>query len=325
VVKDRAVHRKAGWLMNGRCLVTGASGFIGSALLREFRRRGLPALGASRLAEQESEWAIGEIDGVTEWRSALDGVQCVVHTAGRAHVLRDAEADPLGAFRRVNVEGTWRLATQAAETGVRRLVFISSIGVNGISTNGRGPFTSRDVPAPIEPYGQSKLEAELVLQEIAASTELEVVIVRPPLVYGPGVRANFLRLVKLVQRGWPLPLGGVDNRRSLVALDNLVDMLICCTAHPAAAGETFLVSDNDDLSTPDLLGRVGAALGMPVRLVPMPRWLLLQGARLIGRRGEAERLLGSLQVDIRHTRELLGWEPPISVDEGIRRAVGPLC
>jgi nucleoside-diphosphate-sugar epimerase len=311
--------------MHGCCLVTGATGFIGSALLRELKRRGRPAVAASRLSQQELDWTIGEIDGATEWRSALSGVQCVVHAAGRAHVLRDAEADPLGAFRRVNVEGTWRLATQAVEAGVRRLVFISSIGVNGISTNGRGPFTSSDLPAPIEPYGQSKLEAELVLREIAASTDLEVVIVRPPLVYGPGVRANFLRLVNLVQRGWPLPLGGVHNRRSLVALDNLVDMLIRCTDHPAAAGETFLVSDNDDLSTPDLLRRVGEAMGMPVRLVPMPRWLLLQGARLIGRSGEAERLLGSLQVDIRHTRELLGWEPPISVDEGIRRAVGPLC
>ena len=270
-------------------------------------------------------FGVGEIDSQTEWRPALVGVTCVLHAAGRAHILRDAAANPLAEFRRVNVEGTRRLALQAAEAGVQRLVFISSIGVHGISTDRRGPFTFEDRPAPIEPYGQSKLEAELALQEIAASTGLEVVIVRPPLVYGPGVRANFLRLMNLVQRGLPLPLGGLNNRRSLVALDNLVDLLICCARHPAAVGETFLVSDDDDLSTPDLLRRIGAAMGVPVRLVPMPRWLLLQGARLIGRRGEAERLLGSLQVDIRHTRELLGWEPPISVDEGIRRAVSASC
>ena len=325
MVTDETVHLEAGRLMNGRCLVTGASGFIGRALLRELGRKGRPAHGASRRAQQEAEWTIGKIDGSTDWRSALDGVRCVIHTAGRAHVLRDEDADPLGAFRRVNVEGTRRLALQAAESGVRRLVFISSIGVNGISTDGRGPFTCGDRPAPVEPYGQSKLEAEIVLHEIGASTGLEIVIVRPPLVYGPGVRANFLRLVKLVQRGWPLPLGGVDNRRSLVVLDNLVDLLICCMDHPAAAGETFLVSDNEDLSTPDLLRRVGVALGMRVRLVAMPRWMLLQGARLVGRLGEVERLLGSLQVDIRRTRELLGWEPRISVDEGIRHAVGPKC
>lgn len=311
--------------MTDSYLVTGASGFVGGSLLREFQRRGMAAVGVGRIPGPEIAHGVGEINSQTEWRPVLAGVACVLHAAGRAHILRDAAANPLAEFRRVNVEGTRRLALQAAEAGVQRLVFISSIGVNGISTDRRGPFTFEDRPAPIEPYGQSKLEAELALQEIAACTGLEVVIVRPPLVYGPGVRANFLRLMNLVQRGLPLPLGGVNNRRSLVALDNLVDMLICCARHPAAAGEIFPVSDNDDLSTPDLLRSIGAAMGVPVRLVPMPRWLLLQGARLIGRRGEAERLLGSLQVDIRHTRELLGWEPTISVDEGIRRAVGPLC
>jgi nucleoside-diphosphate-sugar epimerase len=311
--------------MNGRYLVTGASGFVGGALLEELRRRSLRAFGVGRTSSAGIEFGVGEIDAHTEWAPVLAGVTCVLHAAGRAHILRDAAANPLAEFRRVNVEGTRRLALQAAEAGVQRLVFISSIGVNGISTDRRGPFTFEDRPAPIEPYGQSKLEAEMALREIAASTGLEVVIVRPTLVYGPGVRANFLRLMNLVQRGLPLPLGGVNNRRSLVALDNLVDMLICGAQHPAAAGETFLVSDDDDLSTPDLLRRISAAMGVPVRLVPMPRWLLLQGARLIGRRGEAERLLGSLQVNIRHTRELLAWEPTISVDEGIRRAVRASC
>jgi len=311
--------------MTDRYLITGASGFVGSALLRELQRRNMAAVGVGRISSPEIKFGVSEMDSQTEWRTALTGVTCVLHAAGRAHILRDAAANPLAEFRRVNVEGTRRLALQAAEAGVQRLVFISSIGVNGISTDRRGPFTFEDRPAPIEPYGQSKLEAELVLQEIAASTGLEVVIVRPPLVYGPGVRANFLRLMNLVQRGWPLPLGGVNNRRSLVALDNLADVLIRCAQHPAAVGKIFLVSDGDDLSTPDLLRRLGASMGVPVRLVPMPRWLLLQGARMIGRRGEAERLLGSLQVDIRHTRKMLGWEPPISVDEGIRRAVSASC
>ena len=306
-------------------LVTGASGFVGRGLLREFQRRGLRAFGVARSPTPGIEYGVGDIGGHTEWRHLLKGIDCVLHAAGRAHVLREAAADPLAEFRQVNVEGTRRLALHAAEVGVRRLVFISSVGVNGISTNRRSPFTFEDRPAPVESYGQSKLEAELALHEIAASTGLEVVLVRPPLVYGPGVRANFLRLMNLVQRGLPLPLGGVNNLRSLVALDNLVDMLIRCAMHPAAVGQTFLVSDDHDLSTPELLHRLGAAMDVPVRLVPLPPSLLIQGARLIRMRGEAERLLGSLQVDIRHTRELLGWEPPISLDEGIRRVVSMTC
>lgn len=307
--------------MAGRYLVTGATGFVGGALLNELKRRKADAVGVGRTIRSGIDFGVGEVDAHTEWRRALCGVDCVVHAAGRAHILRDAEEDPLAAFRRVNVEGTRRLAIQAVESRVRRLVFISSIGVNGISTDGRGPFTHEDLPAPSEPYGQSKLQAEVALQEIAASTGLEVVIIRPPLVYGPGVGANFLRLLRLVRRGWPLPLDGIDNRRSLVALDNLVDMLICSSDHVAAAGNTFMVSDDDDISTPDLLRRLGAAMGIHVRLLRVPRTMLLQGARLIGRRGEAERLLGSLQVDIRRTQRLLGWTPPISVDEGIRRTV----
>jgi len=306
-------------------LVTGASGFVGGRLLGELRRRGIRAFGVGRTTAPGIGFGVGEIDAHTEWRPVLAGIDCVLHAAGRAHILRDAAANPLAEFRRVNVEGTRRLALQAAEAGVKRLVFISSIGVNGISTDRRGPFTSQDLPAPIEPYGQSKLEAELALQESAASTGLEIVIVRPPLVYGPGVGANFLRLMNLVRRGLPLPLGGINNRRSLVALDNLVDLLIHCAQHPASVGETFLVSDDDDLSTPDLLRHLGTAMGVPVRLFPMPRWLLLMGARLIGRRGEAERLVGSLQADIQHTREVLGWEPVVSVREGLRRTVGTSC
>jgi nucleoside-diphosphate-sugar epimerase len=310
--------------MSSACLVTGAKGFIGGAVLKEMARRGIEATGASRTAASSRCRAVGEIDGETDWRPVLERVGCVVHAAGRAHILRDASADPLSSFRRVNVAGTRRLAVQAAEAGVRRVVFISSIGVNGISTDGRGPFTADDVPTPAEAYGLSKWEAEKVLFEVAAETGLEVVIVRPPLVYGPAVKANFLRLIRLVGRGWPLPLGGVRNLRSLVALSNVVDLLICCVQRPEAVGRTFLVSDGEDLSTPELLRRLGTALGVNVRLFSVPDWLLLGSARLAGRGKEVERLVGSLQVDIALTMEVLGWQPVMSVDEGLRVTVESL-
>jgi nucleoside-diphosphate-sugar epimerase len=308
-------------MMASTYVVTGSSGFIGRALVSSLGRRGLPTLGVGRTAMPGVDVAVGEIDGRTEWRHVLHRGDCVVHTAGRAHVLRDTAVDPIASFRRVNVEGTRRLAMHAAEVGVRRLVFISSIGVNGVSTDGRPAFASTDLPAPVEPYGQSKWEAELQLRDIEARTGLEVVIVRPPLVYGPGVQANFRRLIKLAQSGLPLPLGGIENRRSLVALDNLLDLLIVCAERPVAAGKTMLVSDDEDLSTPDLLRRIGNAMNVPVRLFPVPRLVLLQGSSLVGRRGEAERLLGSLQVDIGDTRRLLDWTPPITLDEGLRRTV----
>ena len=310
-----------------RVLVTGASGFVGRAVVARLAEEGsgrMPVAGVRRAAGAFREaCALGPLEEFGAGVALPEGLDTVVHLAGRAHVLDEPEADPLEAFRRVNVEGTLNLARRAADSGVRRFLFVSSVGVNG-NVSGR-PFTERDAPAPQEPYAVSKYEAEQGLWKLAAETGMEVVVVRPPLVYGPGAPGNFGRLLRWVQRGVPVPLGAVTrNRRSLVALDNLVDLLVTCLDHPAAAGEMFLVADGEDVSTAGLLRRVGDALGRPARLVPVPPGLLRAGARAVGRGEMARRLLDSLQVDISDTRETLGWEPPVSVDEGLRRAVAPL-
>lgn len=233
--------------------------------------------------------------------------------------MGDTAADPLAEFRRVNVEGTLQLARQAAKAQVRRFVFVSSIKVNGEWTEPGRPFLADALPDPRDPYGISKSEAEQRLRNLAEETGMEVTIVRPPLVYGPGVKANFMALMTWLVRGVPLPLGAIHNARSLVAIDNLVDLIVTCVDHPAAANQTFLVSDDEDLSTADLLRRMGRALGKPARLVPVPQRLLTLGAMVLGKPGVAQRLCGSLQVDIAKTRELLAWNPPVSVDEGLRR------
>jgi nucleoside-diphosphate-sugar epimerase len=251
------------------------------------------------------------------WAEALRNRQCVVHLAARVHVMHDASSDPLAEFRKANVESTLALATQAAQSGVQRFVFISSVKVNGEHTQTGHPFRSDDQPAPQDPYGISKMEAEVGLRAIARQTGMEVVIIRPPLVYGPGVKANFASMVRWLQRGMPLPLGAIDNRRSLVALDNLVDLIVTCLDHPAAANQTFMVSDGDDVSTTELLQRMGAALGKPARLLPVPQGLLEWGAALLGKKDVAQRLFSSLQVDAEPTRQLLGWKPPVSLDQGL--------
>ena len=234
--------------------------------------------------------------------------------------MTEQATDPLLEFRHINVDGTLNLARQAAEAGTRRFVFLSSIKVNGERTNPGRPFTADQQPEPGDPYGVSKMEAEIALRELAKKTGMEVVIIRPPLVYGPGVKANFLEMMRWLSRGVPLPLGAVtQNKRSLVALGNLVDLVETCIEHPAAANQTFLVSDGEILSTADLLQRLGIALGCPARLIPVPVGLLKLGAALLGRSAVAQRLCGSLEVDIGKTRELLGWSPPLSVDEGLRR------
>lgn len=269
--------------------------------------------------------AVGDIHEATDWSAALNGCSTVVHLAARVHVMNERASDPLREFRRTNVDGTLHLARQAARSGVRRFVFVSSIKVNGEATSAGRPFTSADAPAAEDAYGISKMEAEQGLSTIARDTGMEVVIVRPPLVYGPGVKANFASLMRAVQRGIPLPLGSVsNNRRSLVALDNLVDLLITCIDHPAAASQTFLVSDGEDLSTTALIRRIGQALGKPARLLSVPPALLELGAAVVGKRDMAQRLLGNLQVDINHTRTTLGWTPPITVDEGLRRATASM-
>lgn len=304
-------------------LVTGASGFVGRALVERLLAEGVPTRAATRgiavVPVGAQRVPAPNLGPDADWRAALDGVACVVHLAGRAHVMRDRAADPLNEFRRVNVDGTLALARQAAAAGVRRFVFVSSIKVNGEATAAGRPFTGQDAPAPLDAYGISKWEAEQALRALAADTGMEVVIVRPVLVYGPGVKANFRSLMAWLAHGWFLPLGALHNRRSLVALDNLIDLLVACVSHYAAAGQTFLVSDGEDLSTTELLRRLGAALGKPARLLPVPTALLIGAAHVLGRAVVAQRLCGSLQVDISHTREVLGWTPPISVDEALRR------
>jgi nucleoside-diphosphate-sugar epimerase len=263
---------------------------------------------------------VGDLSAQTDWSAALAGVEAVVHAAARVHVMQEAAADPLVEFRRINVQGTLQLARRAAAEGVRRFVFISSVKVNGEATRPGHPFTADDAPAPLDAYGISKMEAEQGLREIAAQTGMEVVIIRPPLVYGPGVKANFQSMMRWLTRGVPLPLGAIHNHRSLVALDNLVDLIVTCVDHPAAANQTFLISDGEDLSTTQLLQLMGQALGKPARLIPVPTGLLTLGATLIGKPAIAQRLCGSLQVDISKTRQLLGWSAPVSVDEGLRKA-----
>jgi nucleoside-diphosphate-sugar epimerase len=305
-------------------LMTGASGFVGRALCAEVISRGLAVQGATRtpcdLPKGVKNVVVGSIDGSTVWRDALLGCDAVIHLAARVHVMQEATADPLAEFRRVNVQGTLNLARQAAAAGVRRFVFVSSVKVNGEATEPGRPFRADDVPAPLDAYGISKMEAEQGLRELSAQAGMEVVIIRPPLVYGPGVKANFSAMMRWLKRGVPLPLGAIHNQRSLVALDNLVDLIVTCLTHPAAANQTFLVSDGEDVSTAELLRRTGQAMGHPARLIPVPVGWLKLAAALVGKKDVAQRLCGSLQVDIEKTQRLLGWKPPLTLDQGLKKS-----
>ena len=309
-------------------LITGATGFVGKALLQRLladdeSQRLVVAVrrGGQRWPEPVLPIVTGDLTPSTDCSIALEGVAVVVHSAARVHVMHDTEADPLTAFRAVNVDGTLNLARQAAAAGVKRFVFVSSVKVNGESTPLGRPFTESDAHNPQDAYGQSKHEAEKGLRQLSADTGMEVVIIRPPLVYGPGVKANFAALMRAVQRGWPLQLGAVHNQRSLVGLDNLVDFIVTCIAHPQAANQTFLVSDGQDLSTTELVRGMAQAAGVPARLLPVPVWALQAGASLLGKGDVVQRLCGNLQVDISKARNLLGWVPPVSVEEGLRRAM----
>ena len=304
-------------------IVTGATGFVGREVVASAVRQGLAVRAASRRAPDAGVAGATfvrapELDARSDWRRTLEGAAVVVHTAARVHVMKDRAVEPLAEYRRANVAGTAAIATQAAAVGVRRFVFISSIKVNGERTVAGRPFHASDHVAPTDPYGISKREAECALFAIQAKTGMEVVVIRPVLVYGPGVKANFATMMRWVRRGVPLPFGAVHNARSLVALPNLVDLVLTCVRHPAAAGETFLVSDGDDLSTTQLLRRLAGALDVRSRLVPVPAVALRLAARLAGAEDLACRLLDSLQVDIEPTRKVLSWTPPMSVEDALR-------
>jgi nucleoside-diphosphate-sugar epimerase len=302
---------------NDTIAVTGATGFIGQALCDTLAAAGRPLrrVVRTRAAAMPDAVAIGDIGPATDWRGALEGARCVVHLAARTHVMRESAADPLAEYRRANVESTLRLAREAAAAGVRRLVFMSSIKVNGEST--RRPYTEADPPRPEDAYGVSKWETEQALAGVAAATGLEVVVLRPPLVYGPGVKGNFLRLLRIVAREERLPLASVANRRSLVYVGNLADAVVAAIDAPGAAGRTFLAADPEDVSTPDLVRAIAQALGTRPRLLPCPVALLHLGAMLAGRRGDVERLTGSLQVDASALKRELGWRPRATLAQGL--------
>ena len=304
--------------------ITGATGFVGSAVLERLAAqagveiRALVRRVGVKLPGNTVAVQVGE-DFLLEGDQPLEGVDVLVHCAARVHIMSDASSDPLSEYRSVNVAGTLKLAESAARSGVKRFIFISSIKVNGEGTVPGKPYTADDMPAPVDAYGISKMEAEQRLMLLGNATGMEIVIIRPVLVYGPGVKANFRSMMSWLNKGVPLPLGAIPNQRSLVALDNLVDLVVTCLDHAAAANQTFLVSDDDDMSTTELLKRMGEALETPVRLIPVPAWLLLRGAALLGRKDVARRLCGSLQVDISKTRSLLGWTPPLTVAQALSK------
>lgn len=311
-------------MMNSkRLLVTGANGFVGRRLCLRAEEQGWVIRPTSRLKMGGENNVIGDIASNAEWSDALKGVDSVVHLAACLHQKRGSWTHELTRFRQVNVEGSRRLAETAAKMGVKRFLFLSSIKVNGEKTgDGNRPFTESDTPAPEDAYAVSKWEAENVLWEIEKKSSMEVVVIRPPLIYGPGVKANFLKLMELVDRGIPLPFGGIRNRRSLLSLTNLVDLIYRCLEHPEAAGQMFLASDGEDVSTPELARRIAKALGRPARLLPVPEWLMKLGGTITGKSAEVKRLCGSLQIDSSKARRLLGWTPPCAMNEELGRIAG---
>jgi nucleoside-diphosphate-sugar epimerase len=309
-----------------KILVTGANGFVGSAICERLAEQKKSVVGLVRqfqllsIQEHSAPYLQGleaDFTQISTFQPYLQGCDAIVHCAARVHQVRDAAADPLAAYRAVNTQATLELARAAAQSGVKRFVFLSSVKVNGEHTLPGKPFTSNQA-APQDAYGISKWEAELGLQRIAKETGLEVVIIRPPLVYGPGVKANFLSMMRVLHRGLPLPLGAIQNQRSLIALPNLVSLIETCLTHPAAAGQTFMASDQRDVSTTDLLQLLGHALGKPTRLIPVPQTWLETGLKLVGKSGIAQRLCGSLTVDATPATQLLSWKPVVTVEQGLQ-------
>jgi len=309
-------------------LVTGANGFVGRALVSRLEKEAALRPRAAFRRQPSADFVaadsvvVGDIGPTTDWSAALSHVDTVVHCAARVHVMKEDGDAAESAYRAVNVEGSLALARSAAQAGCRRFVFLSSVKVNGESSQSGHPLRESDDPAPEGPYARSKLAAEEALLALGEATGLEIVIVRPPLVYGPGVKANFRAMMRWLRRGIPLPLGAIDNRRSLVCLDNLVDFIVTAIQHPAASGQRFLVSDGDDVSTTRLLERLAAHLECKARLWTMPRSLIEAMATLLGRRQAVERLCGNLQVDISKAKRCLGWTPPVTLEQGLARVAG---
>jgi UDP-glucose 4-epimerase len=303
-----------------KVLVTGATGFVGNALCKHLTTHGHQVMRAVRRdATLSGDVVFSEIDGATDWAEALTGCDAVVHLAARVHVMDDTAVDPLALYQATNTDATLNLARQAAQTGVKRFVYVSSIKVNG---EGRDtPYRETDAAAPEDAYAISKWEAEQGLQRIAADTGLEVVILRPPLVYGPGVKANFQQLLRMVERGWPLPLGAIRNLRSLLYLGNFVDAIRVCIEHPAAAGQTFLLDDGQAVSTPELIRALSHAMGRPARLLAVPVTVLELAGTLLAKRAAVARLTGSLYVDSSAIRARLGWTPPHTLQQGLAATV----
>lgn len=306
-----------------RVLITGAGGFVGRALCAHAAVHGLAVRGVSRSPIEFQDGIesvlIADINASTEWIRTVADCDAIIHLAARVHVMSQKDSCAVDEFHRVNVAATLNLARQAADSGVRRFIFLSSIGVHGAQSF-ISPFSADGTVSPHSPYALSKFEAEVGLRSIASQSKMEVVIIRSPLIYGANAPGNFGLLMRLISRGVPLPLGLIRNRRSFVGLGNLLDLIVCCLTHPAAANETFLVSDDEDVSTTEFLRRMGVAMGIRVRLVPLPeRWLRI-AASFLGRSDIVDRLSGSLQVDISKTRSLLGWNPPFTLDQGLEMA-----
>lgn len=307
-------------------VVTGANGFVGRALCADLVNRGhfVRAVVRTNANFEVSGCEIFRVPQITldtDWTGAFEGFTTVIHLAARVHIMRDNAHDPLEEFRKTNVAATEHLARAAAAGGVTRLVYVSSVKVNGELTQGNDSFSESGVPFPQDPYGVSKWEAEQALHRVAAETGLEIVIVRPPLVYGPDVKGNFSQMLMALRSRIPLPLASVNNLRSLIYVGNLIDALILCATHPAAAGKTYLVSDDEDISTSDLLRELGDAMGCPARLLSCSPALLQFGGRLLGKSDQLERLLGSLRIDSSKIRRELGWAPPYSLRQGLLATV----
>lgn len=315
-----------GTMSDCQILVTGASGFIGRALVAELERRGHSVRCAVRNIESVTGLSgalieVGDVNASTDWTRALDGVHIVIHLVARAHILNETAIDPLAAFNAVNLDGTRRLAESAAAQGVRRMVYVSSIGVNGDSATPQNAFTEASIPMPHNAYAASKYAAEQALSDVARRTGLETVILRPPLVYGPGNPGNFLRLLKLVDRGIPIPLASVSNRRSMIYVDNLVDALITAAIKHEAAGQLYLVCDNETVSTPHLIAELGERMEKPIRLWPFPVSGLRLAGKILGRSLEIERVVGSLVIDGGKIRRELQWSPPYTLQQGLEHTV----